>query len=204
MQSKLEGKHILLEEFKKKDIGSPSSPTRASSQMNRPVFIKSFRSRKSKEINLTNKSLNELIDKRSKIILDIGFGTGDSSIKHLKKCIKIIQSGYRSIQPGIQRLESEGIAAQYGDALEILESLDNNSISQIYMLFPDPWQKSKHRKRRLFNDLHFEIIKKILVQGGNFQFTTDNINYAFNAKNINKKHAQKNKIFKITWIKANN
>ena len=44
--------------------------------------------------------------------------------------------------------------------------------------------KSKHRKRRLFTSYTFEVIKKILVQGGKFQFTTDNINYAFNAKNI--------------------
>ena len=152
--------------------------------MNRPVFYKSFRSRKSKEINLTNKSLNELIDKRSKIILDIGFGTGDSSIalKEMYKNYTIL--GIEAYMPGIQRLKSEGIAAQYGDALEILESLDNSSISQIYMLFPDPWQKSKHRKRRLFTSYTFEVIKNILVQGGSFQFTTDNINCAFNAKNI--------------------
>jgi len=152
--------------------------------MNRPVFYKSFRSRKSKEINLTNKSLNKLIDKKSKIILDIGFGTGDSSLalKEMYKNYTIL--GIEAYMPGIQRLKSEGIAAQYGDALEILESLDNSSISQIYMLFPDPWQKSKHRKRRLFTSYTFEVIKKILVQGGKFQFTTDNINYAFNAKNI--------------------
>ena len=152
--------------------------------MNRPVFYKSFRSRKSKEANPTSKSLNELIDKRSKIILDIGFGTGDSSIalKEMYKNYNVM--GIEAYIPGIQRLQSEGIAAQYGDALEILESLSNSSISQIYMLFPDPWQKSKHRKRRLFTDYTFEIIKNILVQGGSFQFTTDNINYAYNAKNI--------------------
>ena len=62
--------------------------------------------------------------------------------------------GIEAYIPGIQRLQSEGIAAQYGDALEILESLNSSSISQIYMLFPDPWQKSKHRKRRLFTRLH--------------------------------------------------
>ena len=36
----------------------------------------------------------------------------------------------------------------------------------------------------MFTSYTFEVIKKILVQGGSFQFTTDNINYAFNAKNI--------------------
>ena len=65
--------------------------------MNRPVFYKSFRSRKSKEINPTNKSLNELIDKRSKIILDIGFGTGDSSIALKEMYKNYTCTGYRSI-----------------------------------------------------------------------------------------------------------
>lgn len=159
--------------------------------MNRPVFYKSFRSRKSREINLTNKSLNELINQRSKIILDIGFGTGDSTIALKEMYKNYMVLGIEAYIPGIQRLESEGIEAHYGDALEILESLNSSSISQIYMLFPDPWQKNKHRKRRLFTAYTFEVIKNILVQGGVFQFTTDNINYAFNGKDIIEKACSK-------------
>ena len=52
------------------------------------------------------------------------------------------------------------------------------------MLFPDPWQKAKHRKRRLFCEYTFKIINRILKRGGLFQFTSDNINYAFQAKSI--------------------
>ena len=106
---------------------------------------------------------------------------------------------HRSIHTWYTTSQSEGIAAQYGDALEILESLSNSSISQIYMLF-QIMAKSKHRKRRLFTDYTFEVIKNILVQGGSFQFTTDNINYAYNAKNIIEKACRKSRIFKITRI----
>ena len=52
------------------------------------------------------------------------------------------------------------------------------------MLFPDPWQKKKHRKRRLFNKFTFSVIQRILKQGGLFQLATDNINYAIEAKDI--------------------
>jgi tRNA (guanine-N7-)-methyltransferase len=52
------------------------------------------------------------------------------------------------------------------------------------MLFPDPWQKKKHRKRRLFNDYTFKIIKSIIRKNGFFHFATDNISYALEAKKI--------------------
>ena len=152
--------------------------------MTRPVFYKSFRSRKSKEKNISNKSLEKLLGESSKIILDIGFGTGDSTIALKKMYMDYTVLGIEAYMPGVQRLKSKDIEVQYGDALEVLESLKSNSISQIHMLFPDPWQKIKHRKRRLFTSYTFELIKNVLLLGGSFQFTTDNISYAFSAKNI--------------------
>ena len=65
--------------------------------------------------------------------------------------------------------------------MAIIEQLKENTISNLHA-FPDPWQKSKHRKRRLFNKYTFKIINTILKEEGIFHFTTDNINYAFEAK----------------------
>ena len=152
--------------------------------MSRPVFYKSFRSRKTKNENLKNDSLDELMNESSKVILDVGFGTGDSTIALKEMYMDYTILGIEAYMPGVQRLKSKDILVQYGDALDILESLKNNTVSQIYMLFPDPWQKIKHRKRRLFTSYTFEVIKNILLQGGYFHFTTDNIDYAFEAKNI--------------------
>jgi tRNA (guanine-N7-)-methyltransferase len=76
------------------------------------------------------------------------------------------------------------IHVKYGDAMEVIEKIKPDSVSKIYMLFPDPWQKIKHRKRRLLNDYSFSIINQILISGGLFHFATDNINYAFQAKEI--------------------
>ena len=52
------------------------------------------------------------------------------------------------------------------------------------MLFPDPWQKKKHRKRRLFNEYTFKVIMSIIKKDGFFHFTTDNISYALEARKI--------------------
>ena len=66
------------------------------------------------------------------------------------------------------------------------------------MLFPDPWQKKKHRKRRLFNEYTFEIIRSIIKKDGLFHFATDNINYAFEAKETINKVASSNISFSKT------
>ena len=48
--------------------------------MNKPVFYKSFRSRKSENISIPETSLAQSVSSQKSIILDIGFGTGESSI----------------------------------------------------------------------------------------------------------------------------
>ena len=48
--------------------------------MNKPVFYKSFRSRKSENISIPETSLAQSVSSERSIILDIGFGTGESSI----------------------------------------------------------------------------------------------------------------------------
>ena len=92
--------------------------------------------------------------------------------------------GIESYKPGIKNLLSKNIFVHHGDALEILEKINNNTISQIYMLFPDPWQKKKHRKRRLLNEYTFRVIMSIIKKNGFFHFSTDNINYALEAKAV--------------------
>ena len=153
--------------------------------MSKPIFYKSFRSRKHQDpINtLLTLSPDDLKD-HDKIILDIGFGTGEST-KSLHSIYKdYLVCGLEAYKPGINKLVDENILTHYGDALEFLEQIQDNTINKIYMLFPDPWQKKKHRKRRLFNQYTFNVVDRILTKKGTFHFASDNINYAIEAKKI--------------------
>ena len=152
--------------------------------MSRPVYYKSFRSRKFRNTHLTYSSIVDATDKSDDVILDIGFGTGESTMTLNKIFSDHIVCGIEAYKPGVKKLIAEKIPVEYGDAAEIIEKFDDNKISQIYMLFPDPWQKVKHRKRRLFNEYTFKIIDRILKRDGFFHFASDNINYAFQAKRI--------------------
>ena len=152
--------------------------------MSRPVYYKSFRSRKFRNIPLTSSSIVDATNKSDDVILDIGFGTGESTMTLNEIFSHHVVCGIEAYKPGVKRLIAEKIPVEYGDAAEIIEKFDDNKISQIYMLFPDPWQKVKHRKRRLFSEYTFEIIDRILKRDGFFHFASDNINYAFQAKRI--------------------
>ena len=152
--------------------------------MTRPIYYKSFRSRKSQNIHLTTSSIVKATKQSDEIILDIGFGTGESTIALNEIFTEHVVCGIEAYKPGVKKLIAEKIPVEYGDAAEIIEKFDDNKISQIYMLFPDPWQKVKHRKRRLFSEYTFKIIDRILKRDGFFHFASDNINYAFQAKHI--------------------
>ena len=159
--------------------------------MTRPVYYKSFRSRKFQNILLSPTSIVNAATQSDDIILDIGFGTGESTVALNKIFSKHIVCGIEAYKPGIKKLMIEKIPVEYGDAAKIIEKFNDNKVSQIYMLFPDPWQKVKHRKRRLFNEYTFKVIDRILKRDGFFQFTSDNINYAFAAKSIIEKVSSK-------------
>ena len=152
--------------------------------MNRPVYYKSFRSRNFQEQSNPAVCLKNLLHKVDNIILDIGFGTGESTISLKKMFANHMICGIECYKPGIKNLTAHDIPTEYGDAAEIVEKFRENTFTQIYLLFPDPWQKNKHRKRRLFNEYIFNNIKRILKKDGLFHFASDNINYAFEARNI--------------------
>ena len=74
----------------------------------------------------------------------------------------------------------------------------------IYILFPDPWPKKRHHKRRIVNEQFLKEIFKILKKNGKVFFSTDNNNYFDIVKNILKKFnkIKIRKLKKITTIKT--
>ena len=163
--------------------------------MTKPVYYKSFRSRKFQEPVKPNRSALDILAREENIILDIGFGTGDSTIALQGMFPQHSVMGIEAYKPGIKNLLSKNIFVHHGDALEMIEKINSNTISQIYMLFPDPWQKKKHRKRRLFNEYTFRVIMSIIKKNGLFHFSTDNINYALEAKAVINKVTSDNVAF---------
>ena len=70
------------------------------------------------------------------------------------------------------------IRLHFGDASELLDWLPNASISQLDLLYPDPWPKRRHWKRRFIQDDNLRRLARILKTEGELRFATDIADYA--------------------------
>ena len=70
--------------------------------MTRPIYYKSFRSRKFEDFTSPKNSLATTISQQNRIILDIGFGTGDSTISLSKMFPMHSVCGVEAYKPGIK------------------------------------------------------------------------------------------------------
>ncbi len=114
------------------------------------------------------------------IWLEIGFGGGEHLAWQAARNPDIGLIGCEPFLNGLAALMTEAEEQQLsnirvydGDAREILGWLPEGSISRAFMLFPDPWPKKRHTKRRLLNAETASLIARVLEPGGEFRFASD-------------------------------
>jgi len=72
----------------------------------------------------------------------------------------------------------ENIRLHFGDASELLDWLPEATIARIDLLYPDPWPKRRHWKRRFIQDNNLKRLARILKKSGELHFATDIADYA--------------------------
>lgn len=125
--------------------------------------------------------LNNFFEKKNEIIIDIGFGSGSflTSVAENNKNknfvgIEVYKPGIVSCILKIIKLNINNLRIIYYDAIDVIKNMIlNESISFIQLLFPDPWHKKKHHKRRIIQINFVKIIIKKLKVGGLFYIATD-------------------------------
>ena len=65
------------------------------------------------------------------------------------------------------------IRLYFGDASELLDWLPDAAFSRIDLLYPDPWPKRRHWKRRFIQDESLKRLARVLRKGGELRFATD-------------------------------
>jgi tRNA (guanine-N7-)-methyltransferase len=70
------------------------------------------------------------------------------------------------------------IRLHFGDASELIDWLPEGALSRIDLLYPDPWPKRRHWKRRFIQDDSLRRLARILKAGGELRFATDIADYA--------------------------
>jgi tRNA (guanine-N7-)-methyltransferase len=118
------------------------------------------------------------------IELEIGFGGGE----HLRARAQAHPArGFIGCEPfvnGMAKLlgaiEADAlgnIRLHHGDARDVLAWLPDSCLSDIFLLYPDPWPKRRHWKRRLITDAMLAAMARVLRSGGHLRFASDSVDY---------------------------
>lgn len=114
------------------------------------------------------------------IRLEIGFGGGEHLVHRART---IPGTGFIGVEPfvnsmakllaRIEELELRNIRLHDDDAVQVLDWLPDRSIDHIDLLYPDPWPKKKHWKRRFVSQVNLARFHRVLKPGGLFCFASD-------------------------------
>ena len=124
----------------------------------------------------------------AQVWLEIGFGSGEHLAWQAEHHPK---TGFIGCEPFINgvasllgKIESAGLTTiriHNGDARDVLAWLATHSITRIFVLFPDPWPKKRHQKRRLLSSHSAAQFARVLAPSGELRFATDSGDYACEA-----------------------
>ena len=120
------------------------------------------------------------------VTLEIGFGSGRLTADVAQAepdrafiAADVFTSGVADLMIAIQSRKLSNIAVVHGDALMFLrERIPSSSLAGIRSLFPDPWPKARHHKRRLVNPTNTALIAQRCAQGASWELATDDRSYA--------------------------
>ena len=117
--------------------------------------------------------------------LEIGFGGGEHLVWQAQNNPDVGLIGCEPFQDGVIKvldaIDSQGLGnmrLHADDARDVLRWLPEASIARAFVLFPDPWPKRKHLKRRLVNANLLAMLARVIRPGGQLRLGTDIADYA--------------------------
>lgn len=117
--------------------------------------------------------------------LEIGFGGAEHLIAQAQANPHVGYIGTDAFLNGVAKAlvainerKLDNVLLYFGDASALLDWLPPSALARIDLLYPDPWPKRRHWKRRFVQDDSLKRLARILKSGGEFRFATDIPSYA--------------------------
>ena len=127
-----------------------------------------------------------LVGRAGRLILEIGTGHGAAALAYARVHPEAVVIAAEVHVPGVARMlavaEDQGLAnlrVYLGDAVDLLDGgIPDHSLDRIHLLFPDPWPKKKHAKRRLVQRHTLDAMARLLLPDGVLLVASDHPVYA--------------------------
>jgi tRNA (guanine-N7-)-methyltransferase len=121
---------------------------------------------------------------RSQLWLEVGFGSGEHLVEQAARhpeigfigC-EVFVNGVAALVGQVERRELANIRVFDDDARLLMVALPEASIDRAFLLFPDPWPKTRHAKRRFIGPDNLATMARILADGAEFRIATDDVGY---------------------------
>jgi tRNA (guanine-N7-)-methyltransferase len=117
--------------------------------------------------------------------LEIGFGGGEHLVWQAAHNPHVTLIGCEPFEDGIVKVLAaiedrslSNVAIHPDDARPLLRALPEGSIARIFILFPDPWPKKRHAKRRLVSPETLALVARVMRSGAELRIATDIGDYA--------------------------
>ena len=127
----------------------------------------------------------QLFQGRERLWLEIGFGGGEHLASQAAAHPEIGLIGCEPYLAGVARLLAtaererlDNLRVVVDDARLLLRALPAACLERIFVLFPDPWPKTRHHKRRIVNPSTAAEFARLLAPGGELRLATDDRDYA--------------------------
>lgn len=112
--------------------------------------------------------------------VELGFGGGEHLAAQAARRPDVLMLGaepfVNGVASAVRHIHDGGLGnvrLHAGDGRELLAALPAGSVQQVFVLFPDPWPKTRHHKRRLINPQVIADLAGVMRPGGLLRFATD-------------------------------
>ena len=116
--------------------------------------------------------------------LEIGFGAGEHIATQAERNPDIGFLGAEPYVAGTAKLLAKiaahglsNIRIYQSDARDIIDALPDGCVGRVFVLFPDPWPKTRHHKRRFISMGMLDSLARIMRSGSELRFATDDRGY---------------------------
>ncbi len=122
----------------------------------------------------------------SDVWLEIGFGGGEHLFGQAEANPHVGVMGAEPYVAGVAKLltkiadtpdKAANIRLYMEDASDIIEALPDACLGRAFVLFPDPWPKTRHHKRRFIQTAMLDRLARVMKSGAELRFATDDNSY---------------------------